>query len=81
MADIIKPASGVTGQSGHVEMLIAAEDLPPDTPYKGMHMGLYKVKITHPKRRIPARFNTQTELGQEVACDLYHGVSFNLKSS
>ena len=81
MAEIIKPASGVTSRSGYVEIVIAAEDLPPDTPYVGMHMGLYKVKITHPKRKIPARYNTETELGQEVTRDLGYGVSINLKSS
>jgi len=81
MAEIIKPASGVTSRSGYAEIVIAAEDLPPDTPYVGMHMGLYKVKITHPKRKIPARYNTETELGQEVTRDLGYGVSINLKSS
>ena len=80
MAGIIKPASGVTTRSGYAEIVIAAEDLPHDTPYVGMHMGLYKIKITHPKKKIPARYNTETELGQEVTRDLGYGVSINLKS-
>jgi len=80
LAKIIKPAAGISSKSGYVELLIAAEDLPPDTPYKGLHMGLYKVKVTHPDREIPARYNTETELGQEVARDLGYDVTIELQS-
>ena len=81
LAATIKPASGVSSRSGYVELLIAPGDLPPDTPYKGLNMGLYKVKVTHPNREIPAKYNTETELGQEVARDLGYEVTIDLESS
>ena len=81
LARTIKPASGISSQSGYVELLIAPENLPPDTPYKGLHMGLYKVKVTHPDHEIPAKYNTETELGQEVARDLGYDVTIDLESS
>ena len=81
LAAVIKPASGVSRNSGSVDLQIAPADLPPDTPYKGVHMGLYKVQVTHPDVDISARYNTDTELGQEVARDLgYENIVFNLKN-
>lgn len=44
--------------------------LPPERLGKiprGMFCGLYRVKITHPSRQIPAKYNEQTELGFEVS--------------
>ncbi|WP_428303627.1 hypothetical protein [Lacipirellula sp.] len=38
-------------------------------PY-GMFCGLYRAKITHPSRQIPAKYNEHTELGFEVSPSL-----------
>ncbi|MCA9269532.1 MAG: hypothetical protein KDA41_13720, partial [Planctomycetales bacterium] len=35
----------------------------------GMQSGFYKVEITHPTTKIPAKYNTETVLGHEVAAD------------
>jgi hypothetical protein len=35
----------------------------------GMFCGLYRMKITHPEKQIPAKYNEKTELGFEVAPD------------
>jgi len=68
----IKRASGTTNRVGSGSGTIAKEDRPtPDTP-SGMQLGLYKVKISKlagGKEAIPAKYNTETTLGQEVATD------------
>ena len=30
-----------------------------------MRVGIYRVEITHPTKKIPAKYNTETELGFE----------------
>jgi len=77
---VISPASAVSRESGLVEPLVSPEDLPAETPYKGVHMGLYRIKVNHASVEIPPRYNVNTELGLEVARDLDHGVSFDLKT-
>jgi len=44
--------------------------------------GLYSVQITHPTRKVPAKFNTATTLGLEagVAGQNPNGISWNLTS-
>ncbi len=68
LADGIKPASGETGTSGATGIVIAEEDLPEALRgLPGMQLGLYTVEITHPKKKIPAKYNSQTTLGCEVS--------------
>ena len=33
----------------------------------GVHCGVYRVEISHATRKIPAKYNTQTQLGVNVA--------------
>jgi len=66
LGDAIKPASGYTKTSGHANLEIAAADLPAGLRVSGVHLGLYKVKITHPQIKIPSQFNDATILGHEV---------------
>ncbi|HMP05488.1 MAG TPA: hypothetical protein PJ982_03985 [Lacipirellulaceae bacterium] len=66
LGEAIKPARGKTQTSGHANLEIAMSDLPPGLPASGVHLGLYKVRITHPKLQIPKRYNTETILGHEV---------------
>jgi hypothetical protein len=61
-------ASGTTDQAG-----VAAISLPtfrgPDEPPPGIPPGMYRVEITKDGENIPARYNTATELGQEISID------------
>jgi len=67
MGEGIKTASGVTGQNGLVLPALSKEYLPKDLPsFRGMHLGIYKVRVTHPEQSIPAEFNTDTTLGAIV---------------
>jgi hypothetical protein len=69
----VKPATGITAPNGLARMSHADEDLPKTAngrPMAGVKSGTYKVQITHPSRKIPAKYNSATELGEEVAYDL-----------
>jgi hypothetical protein len=39
-------------------------------PISGVFGGTYKIQVTHPSRSIPAKYNTATELGEEIAPDI-----------
>ena len=65
----IKTATG-TMENGTAILAIADADLPPDQQgLVGVHIGVYKVEITHPSQSIPTKYNTETMLGFEVAQD------------
>ncbi|MGI9455773.1 MAG: hypothetical protein ACR2NU_04385 [Aeoliella sp.] len=67
MGDGIKPASGITGQNGLLLPSLSKKDLPKDLQsFTGMHLGIYKVRITHPSKKIASEFNTNTTLGAVV---------------
>ena len=73
LGDEIKPASCVTDFFGGGGATIAKEDRPAPTSPPGMHLGLYKVRISKiggGKETIPAKYNTQTVLGQEVTNEI-----------
>jgi hypothetical protein len=64
----VKPASGESGQLGTGKLRLAPEDLPKNAPKMPlMQPGLYRVEITHPSVKIPAKYNTQTTLGIEIS--------------
>lgn len=73
-----KPAAGVTGKNGVVDLQVEGETAP------GIPCGLYRVTVSKKdakgKELVPARYNEQTTLGQEVAPDLRGGVFFRLTS-
>ncbi len=87
MGGIVQAAKGHTDLGGNTRMKIPKENRPaPDTP-PGMQAGIYKVrvsKIVGGKETIPAKYNTETVLGQEVSMDDWaisnRRVIFNLKS-
>ena len=73
MGPNVKPATGVTMPTGLTRLSHAEEFLPKTAngrPMYGVTSGTFKVEITHPSRNIPARYNTATELGEEIAYDL-----------
>ena len=63
----IKSAHGITDDTGVAEMAIRPEELAQDQQdLKAIHYGTYKVRVTHSKVKIPARYNTETTLGYET---------------
>jgi len=84
LGDAIKPASGVADRTGSGSLAMSAEDRPSNVPRNLplVQPGLYSVQITHPTRKVPAKFNTATTLGLEagVAGQNPNGISWNLTS-
>ena len=66
----VKPASAVTGANGAATVSMAAEHLA-DPRYSGVACGWYKIRVTSKDRKIPARYNTETTLGCEVAMNAH----------
>ena len=63
LAGAIQPGEGVTNQRGIAKPVTI--DAPPGLP--GIELGLYRVQITHDSLKIPARYNSNTELGFELS--------------
>ena len=88
LGGVIQPTVGETSMGGTITPKVPKEKRPsPDSP-PGMQAGIYKVrvsKIVGGKESIPARYNTETILGQEVSRDdwaiLNKQVVFKLKSN
>jgi hypothetical protein len=79
----LKTGTGKTDAHG-IAMLSIPTTGPHDPP--GMAPGFYRVEITKEGEQIPAEYNTDTILGQEVARDAkgimdMKGIKFNLKYS
>lgn len=68
----VKSASGETNPFGDVSPSVATEDLPDPSLPGGVHFGLYRVRITKQiegRETLPARYNSETVLGQEISYD------------
>jgi hypothetical protein len=84
LGDEIKAAVGETAFGGSGGASIPKDQRPSPTSPPGMHLGLYQVKISktaNGAETIPAKYNTETTLGQEVAGDvpsLLKGVTYKL---
>jgi hypothetical protein len=62
----IKEATGVTNSAGSADLAISPDELPKELRrHNLMRVGIYRVEVTHPTKKIPARYNTETELGFE----------------
>jgi len=62
----IKEATGVTNVSGTAALGVSPDELPKELRrHHLMRVGIYRVEITHPSQKIPAKYNTETELGFE----------------
>lgn len=87
LSGVIQPAVGMTDMGGSARPKVPKELRPsPDTP-PGVQAGLYKVKISLQaagSEKIPAEYNTETTLGQEVSRDDWaisnKQVKFHLKT-
>lgn len=62
----VKPAHGATTASGTAGISLAKENLA-DPRYAGVACGWYTIRVTSPSQKIPARYNTASILGCEVA--------------
>jgi hypothetical protein len=59
----VQPGEGVTNDRGVAKPV--TDGAPPGLP--GIELGQYRVVITHDRLKIPARYNTATELGFELS--------------
>jgi hypothetical protein len=88
LADYLQPAGGTTNMEGVVSLTIPKEKrIPADAP-PGLNLGLYRVRVskqTGGAESIPAPYNSETTLGQQVAPDdpavAGRRVRFELKSN
>ena len=79
LGENIQTATGRTDANGVAMVSIPLSGNPGDPP--GVAPGLYHVEITKAGDDIPAKYNTKTTLGQEVAIDargLAEGIAFKL---
>ncbi len=73
LGENVKPATGETGPTGLARLSHADEFLPKTAngrPLPGVFAGTYKIRVTHPSRNIPAKYNSATQIGEEIAHDL-----------
>lgn len=76
LGENFKTAIGITNADGAAMLLIPGERIP------GLAPGFYRVEITKNGENIPAKYNTETILGQEVARDargIQQGIKFDLE--
>jgi hypothetical protein len=73
LGEEIQAGVGTTSVYGDGGATIPKENRPTPQSPPGMHLGLYKVKISkmaNGKEMVPPKYNTETILGQEVAMDV-----------
>lgn len=67
LGDDVQTAQGTTNSNGSAQMGIAEDHLPENVrKMKLVQYGTYKVRITHPKIQLPAKYNSETTLGYET---------------
>jgi EF hand domain-containing protein len=68
LGEAFEPATGVTARNGTAYPSVAEEKLPEEYRgrIQGVHVGVYRVEVTHPNVAVPAKFNTQSGVGQFV---------------
>jgi hypothetical protein len=84
LGESVRPASGLADNTGAGFLNMPADNRPPNAPKNlpVVQPGLYKVEITHPSGKVPAKFNSSTTLGLEtsIAGQNPAGVVWDLKS-
>jgi len=79
LGENVKTATGKTDKNGVAMISVPTKDRS-DPP--GVAPGFYRVEVTKAGEKIPAKYNTETTLGQEVALDaegIQKGIRFDLK--
>jgi hypothetical protein len=61
LGGVPKVSTGTSSRSGHVQLIAEGEDVP------AAAVGMFRVEITSTDTEIPAKYNTETTLGVEVA--------------
>jgi hypothetical protein len=70
LGPVVHPASGETDEGGGANVSMAPEHLA-NPRYRGVAAGWYKIRVTHPGKSLPAKYNTETKLGCEVSMRAY----------
>ena len=82
MLDTIAAAGGETTHRGTAQLRSQEGPIdgwPQGRSLPGLRSGFYKVIVTHPTVSIPAKYNTETELGAEVAPEtVIGGIVFDI---
>lgn len=61
-------ASGTSMNNGAASIAVPAELLPSTHKrIRAIYPGVYKIKITHPNKSIPPKYNTESTLGREIS--------------
>ena len=83
LGEKIKTAEGTTNGAGVAALSIPADELPKELRRtSAMRVGIYRVEITHPSKKLPAKYNTESELGFDFhAGDHVLSPTFNLVSN
>lgn len=67
LGDEVQTAQGITDGAGWATLGIPPEYVPERLRHlKSVHYGTFKVRVTHPTIAIPAKYNTETQLGYET---------------
>jgi hypothetical protein len=80
LGENLKVATGKSDANGQVMLSVEADPAKPNQP-PGVAPGLYRVEITKASDNIPAKYNTETTLGQEIGPGYkgqQEGVKFDL---
>jgi hypothetical protein len=69
LGDSLYSGEGVTNEDGFTGISISQADAKAlgQAKASGVRLGLYRVEITHPTVKIPAKYNTNTTLGIEIS--------------
>jgi hypothetical protein len=80
MGDAFKPSAAITGSDGVAFPTIAEEEIPKEMRGRvhGAHCGIFRVTVTHPTVAIPAKFNSQSELGWVVLVRSHDSLNIDL---
>jgi hypothetical protein len=80
LGDFVKPASGVTGPDGTATLSVDESEIPEEYRGRihGVPTGIFRVVVTHPAIAIPAKYNTQTQLGRIVTRRDHETLTINM---
>lgn len=67
LGGVVEEASGTSRNGGFVPLTIPPDKLPADLAgVQGVRLGIYRVKISDPRGKLPERYTTGNELGVEI---------------
>lgn len=67
LGEVVEKASGTSRSGGFVPLTIPPENLPVDLAgVQGVRLGVYRVQISHPGKKLPDRYVSGNDLGVEI---------------